>query len=131
VDVVARVETDAEREARNNPWAKARGDIFRRHSPKYHLWRKAGLDYLIDMYEKHDQESYPVTIKKADLEKVYELSLAITDPSDRGYLVQWAKSGDRVEVITDWYCIEYRKAYDEAYDRYRKSGKFGSLSPSE
>jgi len=131
VDVLAKAETDAEREARKNPWVKTRAEIFRRYSPLYHHWAKAGLDYLVDMYEQHDQEDYPVTIKPGDLEKVYDLSLMITDPSDRGFLIQWAKSGDRSEVITDWYCVEYRKAYNEAYDRYRKSPEYGSLSPKE
>ena len=129
VDVLARAETEAEREARGNPWTKTRAEIFRRHSPLYHHWRKAGLDYLIDEYEKHDQDNYPVKIKLKDLGKVYELCMIITAESDRGYLEQWAKSGNRAEVITDWYCVEYRKAYQEAYDIYRKSPAYGSLSP--
>ena len=128
VDVLARVETEAEREGKKNPWAKTRAEIFRRHSPKYHLWPK-DLDYLIDQFEKNDQEDYPVKIKSGDIEKVFKLSLALTDKSEQGLLINWAKSGNRAEVVTDWYCVEYRKAYHVAYDRYRKSSDYGSLSP--
>jgi hypothetical protein len=128
VDVLARVETEAEREGRKNPWVKTRAEIFRRYSPIYHLWPK-DLDYLIDEYEKNDQEAYPVRLKGDEVEKVYNLSLKITDPSEQGLLINWAKSGNRADVITDWYCVEYRKAYNEAYDIYRKSPEYGSLSP--
>jgi hypothetical protein len=128
VDVLARVETEAEREGRKNPWVKTRAEIFRRYSPIYHLWPK-DLDYLIDEYEQNDQEAYPVRVKGDDVEKVYDLSLKITDRSEQGLLINWAKSGSRAEVISDWYCVEYRKAYNIAYDRYRRSTEYGSLSP--
>lgn len=129
VDVLVRVETEAEREARNNPWVKTRSDIFRLYSPIYHYWVDYGLDYLIDQYEQHDQEDYPVEVRPGDFENVYQLSLKVADPADRGFLVEGAKYSDREAVITDFYCVEYRKAYDEALRRYEASPEAGSLSP--
>jgi hypothetical protein len=129
VDVWVRVMSEAEREARDNPWVKTRVEIFRRYSPVYHHWAKLGLDYLIEMYEQHDQEDYPVTIKQEDVEKVYDLIVVAGDQLERGLLEQWAKPPNRVEVITDFYCVEYRRAYAEAYRRYQASPEYGSLSP--
>jgi outer membrane protein OmpA-like peptidoglycan-associated protein len=129
VDVWVRVEGEAEREARTNPWVKTRTEIFRRYSPVYHHWAKSGLDYLIEMYEQHDQESYPVTVRPGDMEKVYNLILVAGDPSERGLLRAWAKPPNRAEVITDFYCVEYRRAYAEALRRYEASPEYGSLSP--
>jgi hypothetical protein len=125
------VEAEDQRAKRQNPWIKARADIFRRHSPVYTFWVKYGLDYLIDQYEVHDQESYPVKIKPSDFNSVLDVCLALARDEDVAYLAQIGTQPGSEDVISDMYCVEYRRAYNEAYSLYQASPHYGSLSPPE
>lgn len=100
------------------PWAKRRASLFRTYSLDYHLWKKLGLDHLIDQYEQDDQADYPVpSIKPADQPKVWALLETLATPYDVARIRNWAKHGRADHVLAEAYCIEYRRAYDRAYGR--------------
>ncbi len=110
--------------ARGDPtWAKRRADIFKKYYPRYSMWKERGLEYLVDQYELHDQEAVPVQIKPSDYDKVLELVLLLASSDDAGNIRQWAQGSRRNREIADAYCVEYRKAYDVAYQRYQAAGK--------
>jgi hypothetical protein len=104
---------------RDPTWAKRRADIFKKYSPRYSMWKERGLEYLVDQYELHDQEAVSVQIKPSDYDKVLELVLLLADPDDGVKIKQWAQGPRRNKEITEAYSVEYRKAYDVAYQRFQ------------
>ena len=100
------------------PWAKRRATIFRTYSLDYPLWRRLGLDHLIDEYEQNEEAAYPVrSIKPADQAKVLALLEALASPSDVARIRQEASRGRAERVLAEAYDVEYRRAYDKAYRR--------------
>lgn len=129
VEVFVRLIPGFDVEARNNPWTKTRAEIFRRYYPRYALWPERGLEYLVVQYEEHDQSNYPVKIGSPDFDKVLDLVIKIARPEDQKLISTWAQGEDRKAVIADAYCVEYRRAYAEAFSRYQGSKEYGSLDP--
>ena len=135
VDVLVRVVPRWEIDARTNPAVRTRISIFRKFSPVYHLWKERGLEYLVEEYELHDQESFSVRVKTADKAKVLELTQELgklrRDP-ERGRLGLLKGEGE----IGSAYEAEYRNAYRDAYARYEEAflkcwGSSPGLSPDE
>lgn len=96
-------------------WAKRRAEIFKRYYPRYHLWKERGLDYLIDQYELHEA----VEIKPSDYDRVLDLVFLLADPGDAGKIRQAAQGARREREITEAYSVEYRRAYDVAYQKFQ------------
>jgi outer membrane protein OmpA-like peptidoglycan-associated protein len=130
VDVFARIIPRFRIDAAENPWIKTRTKIFELYYPRYKLWPERGLGYLVEQYEAADQTEYPIKIKPTDFEKVLDLVRQIATPEDWRLISVWATGYYKNDVISDEYCVEYRRAYDEAYGRYRKSKEYGSLNPT-
>ena len=133
VELQVRVIPEAAREQEENPWVKTRIRIFELYYPRYKLWPDRRLEYLVRQYEENDQDDYPVTIADADFERVLDLVHQIAEPDDWRKISVWAATAssprERRNVISDIYCVEYRRAYRQAYDLYRNSKEYGKLSP--
>lgn len=120
VDVFTRVTTRSEIEAKKNPFARIRAEIFRKFffrpavpPQSYDLW-KGGLEYLIDQYELNDQKDISVSIKPSDEERVHQLIVKLAKQPDQATV----RAFKTREEIRSGYEIEYRRAYDDAYPRY-------------
>jgi hypothetical protein len=100
------------------PWARRRADIFKTYSLDYPLWRRLGLEHLVDAYEQNEEADYPVrSIKPADQPKVLALLEALASPADVARIRQEASRGRADRVLAEAFCVEYRRAYDKAYRR--------------
>jgi hypothetical protein len=120
VDVFVRVTPRWEIDARTNPAVGTRVSIFRKFSPVYHLWKERALEYLVEEYERNDQDEVSMRVRPADRAKVLDLTLALAklrrDP-ERGRL--GLLRGD--SEIGSAYEVEYRNAYRDAYARYEEA----------
>ena len=88
---------------------------FKHYYPRYWLWERRKLEYLVDLGEKEGaglQEF--LKIRPADYDKVLEIIEQLADYNDYQKILRWSQTGDRKEVIATAYEVEYRKAWDEA-----------------
>jgi hypothetical protein len=100
------------------PWSQRRVHLFKTYSPDYQRWSRLGLDHLISEYEQNEEDGEPVPmIRPEDIPKVMALIEQVASPEDVARIKQWARSRPAAKVLADAFCVEYRRAYDDAYRR--------------
>ncbi len=106
--------------------------IFRTYYPRYWLWRSRRLDYLIDQFEDENRPggSGSVTIRKGDYGKALQIVEMLADYGDWKNIQEWMKKGSRVAHITTAYEVEYRRAYQIAYERAQKDFRRSNFQSS-
>lgn len=94
--------------------------IFKRFSPHYQKWKKRGLDYLIEQWEKLNETGLEdkLQIKEKDLDKVIELLLERFPADIKNHFEVDLKNGNRMHVVNEYYHLLYRHDYIVAYNRY-------------
>ena len=98
----------------------SRVKIFRRFSPHYNLWKKRGLDYLIEEWEKLYEESKEdnLYIRDKDINKVIDLLTKRFPPDIKNHFLIDLKNGGRTKVVSRYYHLLYRHDYMGAYNIY-------------
>jgi hypothetical protein len=117
VDVFVRLKTPKQIENEQNPYPGYWANIFKNYYPRYSLWVERGLEHLVDEIERDDR----VTIRREEAPKVLDLLGKIASPSDYQAAVVQSEGSGGTAVVAEYYEPCYRRAWQEAFERYRKA----------
>jgi hypothetical protein len=117
VDVFVKLKTPTQIAVEQNPYPGYWANIFKNYYPRYSLWVERGLEHLVDEIERDDR----VTIRREEAPKVLDLLGKIASPSDYQAAVVQSEGSGGTAVVAEYYEPCYRRAWQEAFERYRKA----------